>query len=1209
MGKALKTAGAIIGGAVLIATGVGALAGLNVAAMGIASFTGSMTIGQLGMLSAGVSAVGGMLDKPKSGGAAAPTDWTANPDQPTPFAFGRVGAAGKIVHRDEYGKDSKLQSIVSVFSGAGPIKGFVSFKAGDLPVTFVSNGGTAIGKYDRQMWRSWRLGAQPDTALSLPTGLDDGAVMPGWGAAYKLSGKACDLWTLQQDSKLSVYPGNAEPKPLTVFDGIYGYDHRFDSTYPGGFGDCRLNDRTTWRWIEDPIIAALNWALGMKENGQVVGGIGASPGGIDFAAFGECANISEANGWKVSAWPDTSEDASVILDQLLQAGGAVRARHAGKISCVSRGAPRASVVTITRRDTAGAIELDTGASLFNRINTITPRFMSEASGWKLATANPVTFEALRTEDGGRRGDQIDYRFVPAIKQAAELAAYDILDAREPFAGTIPLKPHMRQLKRGDCFDIDEPGFLLDGVKCLVLSRSYDPSKGEVRIAFRSETDGKHDLALGKTTTLPDYPELTPADPTFVSPPQVGDWTIVPRPPGADDVQVPIVDLVGAVSNATATGMLVEWAYPGDPLDWQVAGTWPVTAEKIPLNGLQPDAAYYLGLTYVRGQNHSERVISGPHTAPGLVAGDTVNVGGHPVDQLAEYFRELPDLIHERDRTAEVLIREALDRRDRIVAEERSRIDGDLAEAVARAAGLMAEAAARGAAIAGVESSVSTVASDLAAEIVTRTAQYAATVAAVALVASSVTTVANDLAAETATRTTQISTINGTLAAHTASIDTNATAISAETTARTAAIATINGTLASHATSISANATAISAETSARTTAISTVNASIAAVAADVSTNATAIAAETSTRTAQISTINGTLASHTTDIATNASAIAAETSTRTSQISTINGTLAAHTTDISTNATSISAAVTRVSSLEATVDTPGSGLTARTGSLETAVVILETGYELARFQFSASTSGGAAILSLASDTYGTIAGLLADRIYFGENTFFDDATKTLRTVVGSNTRYIALGSPIGTTSDILEWFGPTSVAFASLTKFNALEARTTAGRTYQGGVLQTMNYGETATGGPVTINSTGFTDVLTLTLGRSVGLTDTFQIAGNLNITLSPRTRSSSTSEAPSGEWQIWELPASGTTNERQVAQGSWATTIVGAGGNPEYITDINMGFAGDNWSDTSRPWRFRHGGLERFVLKMKKLTSANMVDVNLGMLASIIKYD
>lgn len=630
MGKALKTVGMVVGAAALVATGAGALL---MPGMGQVTLFG-LTTGQLNMLSTGLMAVGGMLDKPQSAGSGSADEWTSNPDQPIPFAFGRVGVAGKIVHRDEYGPDNRLQGIVSVYSGAGPIKAFISYKADGAAVTFEANGGTAIGKFNRQMWRSWRLGAQPDTALALPTGLDGGAVMPGWGASHRLSGKACDLLTVQQDSKYSVYPTGL-PTPQVELDGIYGYDPRYDDTYPGGAGTCRLGIRSTYRWIDNPIIAGLNWALGLVENGQVVGGIGASINGIDVPAFVEAANIADVNNWKVTAWPDTSEDVSEVLKQFLQAGGASYARHAGKISCVSRGAARPSIVTITGRDTAGAIELDTGASLFNKLNTITPEFMSAAHGWKHVPANPVTFEALRLEDGGKRSDSIRYRFVPSALQAGQLAAYDILDAREPFAGTVPLKPHLRQLKRGDCFVIDEPGFLLDGVKCLVLSRTYDPTKGEVRIAFRSETDGKHDLALGKTATVPSYPALTAPDPTYVTPPQPGDWVVIPRLPNEDAVEIPIIDIVGEVGNSTATGMRVEWGFEPDPpapdplpegavwadyVDWHSAGVWPVTATRIPLEGAPPGSQVYVALSYQRGQNWSAREVQGPVTVPGLVAG-------------------------------------------------------------------------------------------------------------------------------------------------------------------------------------------------------------------------------------------------------------------------------------------------------------------------------------------------------------------------------------------------------------------------------------------------------------------------------------------------------------------------------------------------------------------------------------------------------------
>ncbi len=683
MGKALKTAGAIIGGAVLMATGVGALAGMQVTAMGIAG-VGTMSVANLQLMSAGLMAAGSMLDKPKSTASGSPSEWTSNPDQGTPFLFGRMGVGGKIVHRDEYGPDNRLQGIVTVYSGAGPVKSFQGFTADELPVSFESNGGTAIGKYRRQMWRSWRMGAQPDTALSLPTGLDGGAVMPMWGASYRLSGKACDLLTMQMDSKFSVYP-TGEPKPMQVLEGVFGYDPRYDDTYPGGAGPCRYGVRSTYRYIDNAIIAALNWALGMIENGQVVGGIGASLQGVDLPAFVEAANIADANAWTVSAWPDTSEDASVVLDELLEAGGAKRARVAGRISCVSRGAPRPSIVTITRRDTAGAIELDTGASRFNRLNTITPVIMSEAHKWTHAPMDPVSFAPLVAEDGGKRSDQIKYRFVSKVKQGAELAAYDILDAREPFAGTIPLLPHLRRLKPGDCFDIDEPGFMLDGVKMLVLSRSYDARAGEVRIAFRSETDSKHPLALGKTTTMPDYPGLTVPDPTEVTGPLPGDWTIVPRPPGGSGVQVPIIDIIGEVSNGTATAVHFEWwVVPSGvdpntppPVDalWQSAGIWPPTVTSIPVQ-TEPGALIWIAASYLRGENFSDRKFYGPVEVPDLIA------GGLSPDAAEKVVREVLDQVGDiaagteaAEQVAELVLETILNENDALVKEAKERGEG------------------------------------------------------------------------------------------------------------------------------------------------------------------------------------------------------------------------------------------------------------------------------------------------------------------------------------------------------------------------------------------------------------------------------------------------------------------------------------------------------------------------------------------------------
>lgn len=659
MGKALKTVGVIIGAAALIATGVGALA--MPALAGTTTLFG-VSVGTLNTISSGLVAVGGMLDKPKSQGSAAPDEWTSNPDQPIPFLMGRMGVAGKIVQRDEFGPDNMYQGIVGILSGAGPIRAVTSFAGDKQPVSFGANGIAVSSQWQGEMWMVRRSGAQPDTVLTVPAGLKTGGSAFEWSSAAKLSGKACYLQVLGENSKGTAFPAGI-PDPVHVAEGIFGYDPRYDDTYPGGAGPCRLGVRSTYRWIEDGGIGGLNWALGLVENGQVVGGIGASIDGIDVPAFVEVANVADANGWKLAAWPDTSEDVSAVLDQLLQAAGAVRARHAGKISCVSRGAPRASVATITARDAAGDIELDTAPSLFNRLNTITPRFMSEAAGWVLTPANPVAFAQYVTDDGGKHGDQIDYRFVPLLKQAAELAAYDILDAREPFSGTIPLKAHMRHLKRGDTFDIDEPGFLMDGVKCIVLSRSYDPKTAQVRIGFRSETDSKHALALGKTTTLPTFPTLTPTDPTLVTPPRIDEWVITPRPPTPGGTLVPGFDLSGVVDNSTATAVEVFWwevpedvdpeLEPTDEAIWQTAGIWPPTATSVPIN-IQGGRHYWIGITYIRDQNYSARRIWGPYLSGKLIA------GGLSDDALQDLLDEVDKEIDDKVKDATDLLNDLID---------------------------------------------------------------------------------------------------------------------------------------------------------------------------------------------------------------------------------------------------------------------------------------------------------------------------------------------------------------------------------------------------------------------------------------------------------------------------------------------------------------------------------------------------------------------
>lgn len=585
--------------------------------------------------------------QPQVGGQSGRTfEFVIDPDGPIPFAAGRVGVAGSVIHRDTFGPDLMYYGMPFVLSGAGPITAIESFMADDYPMSFDANGGATTEPYRQELFFRSVLGHQPaSAALTTPSGLKNGATLPGWTASHKLSGKAAGLIVMAENSKGSAFP-TGEIKPLIQLLGLKGWDPTLDSTYPGGSGPCRLHDPSTWVTLTCPILWALKWSLGLWEgpNGKgapqvdhQVGGIGAKLSGIDVPAFVAASNIAKANGWTVSAYPNTDDDKHQVLEAFLQAGGAIYSQRAGKISCISRAAPRTSIVTISAADTAGPLEIDTAASRIDRINTIRPRFWSPAHRWQMTAMEEVTAASYQTEDGGKRTRGIDYPFVSDAKQAGQLAALQIANTREGIAGVIPLKPHLQRIRPGDAFTITEAGFVLNGLKCLCLNTDYDPATGVVRVSFVSETDAKYPFALGQDPTPPTPQVLTPVDPTFVSPPGAGDWTITPRPPAPGGGQLPGFDLGGGVSNDTATAIIVETG-PTATGPWTQAYQGPPTVTNIPIDGLQSGATYYVAIQYQRNQNYSERHVYGPYTAPVLDPGPnapTILQQREDIDALAD----------------------------------------------------------------------------------------------------------------------------------------------------------------------------------------------------------------------------------------------------------------------------------------------------------------------------------------------------------------------------------------------------------------------------------------------------------------------------------------------------------------------------------------------------------------------------------------------
>lgn len=504
--KTLRTVAIIVAvAAVVVVTAGAALPAVA------ASFT-ALT----GLTMAAVSAIGtvaGILasvtaKKPKIGGTGSQTQFMADPAAGIPYAIGRTGLAGNIVHQGSYGgTDNPYQSFVTVWSGGGPHDSFEQFYVDKVATSFAST--NAVGNFHNFMWLTTQLGACPESAaLTVPTGS-----LGGWDSSSKLSGDAAGLWTLKVDPKGKKYP-NGVPKPLMVGKWAKVYDPRLDSTYPGGSGAHRALVESTYAWSDNPWLHALTWALGRWQNGKRVLGVGVPIGSIDVAAYVEAANIADVNAWKAGGVVYSTDNKWAVMKSMCQAGGGEPMRLGALLSCFVN-TPRVSLATITADDLAdGDISVTAMQPRRDRINGVIARWRSEEHDWEIVSSDPAHVAAYVAQDGGERTREIEYPLVQNKAQAGQLGMYDVVNAREFGPITMPLKPYWIGYKPGDCLTIDIAETGMEAQDVIVMGRNFDPATGAVTPTMRSETTAKHAFALGQTGTAPPTPSLSspPAEP-------------------------------------------------------------------------------------------------------------------------------------------------------------------------------------------------------------------------------------------------------------------------------------------------------------------------------------------------------------------------------------------------------------------------------------------------------------------------------------------------------------------------------------------------------------------------------------------------------------------------------------------------------------------------------------------------------------------------
>lgn len=499
MSKVLKVVAAVAGVVAVVATGGAALAGTSTF-LGASAGTLSSIASIAGVVSAAAAFGANLLAKPPPARGSL-NSLIIQTDAQQPYAMGRTYFGGVLRHAAAYGPEiddvpNPYLSRVVVYSGAGPIDAIEA-----LQVDY-----SAVGPYySGFLYTTSQLGLCPEaSALSAQW-----SGFPNWSASHKLSGQAAAMWNFKFDRDGKKFASGL-PQTGALMRGVKVYDPRLDSTYSGGVGPQRISSESTWAYSENPALHALAYAYGRFQNGKKVFGVGLPLEAIDLPSFVAWANVCDANNWKISGVIFEPDDRWKNLKDIMAAGGAEPIFSGAKLS-VKYHAPRVSLDTVTAEDLAdGEVSITAMRSYRDRINTIVPKWRSEAHNWEYIAGADLAVSTYITEDGEVKKDERQFNLVADGNQAAQLATYELLERRE--LGMIELQcgPRLLAYRPGEVLTINLPEEGLTNFDAVILNRQIDPGTMGVRFTLLGETAAKHAFALGRTATPPPTPSLTPS---------------------------------------------------------------------------------------------------------------------------------------------------------------------------------------------------------------------------------------------------------------------------------------------------------------------------------------------------------------------------------------------------------------------------------------------------------------------------------------------------------------------------------------------------------------------------------------------------------------------------------------------------------------------------------------------------------------------------
>ncbi|MDR7232301.1 hypothetical protein J2X45_003407 [Caulobacter sp. BE264] len=922
---------------------------------------------------------------------------------------GRAATGGSLADAYYYGGTNGTDWNAFVIAIADhPCDALEGFYVNDTYVPFTGDG--EVTGYGGQLRVVWRPGEADDADLpSNVQGLGPAT------AAGSMKGVARVFVAYKADAPDSKNPiwTAGRPQFLWVVRGARLYDPREDDTVVGGEGAQRWDDPSTWTWSENAELARYGFNRGFYAFNQVddqnrlrVGrGLSAyeAPPERVIAAANLCDELVEIDEttseprYRVGGVIRANESFDRVEQMFADAMGGYIIQPEGGVA-VDPGQAKTPVASITDDEILAGfpISVTPFRSDSDRVNTVVARYIEPSQKYADTAAGVKRDPADIVRDGGPMEEVLSLPLVPYRTQAERLAEYRRRQHRLERLASITLGPRFAFIEEGDWIEWSS-------------ARWGDAPKLFRVTAYALDQGWRNTLSVEETAyeVFGFGGEYTPVE---VQTPAL--------PPGAlalTGVSAMAIQLAGENDELTPAVRL-SWTTPVDRAIDRIRAEVRLTGETdvastttdevnegvlVVTNGVPPSASIQVRL-YPIGLPGRAVIPSSwiSLSTAGLIATDTKAFGGLTADQIqgieAAARKAQLDVMNARLK--------ALADLNAAMAQIRAVLEGrPMGEVLVEQRDIL------------VQTNV-TVGENTAAI----TAETLARQTAVSAEAYARTLLATDYAGFKASAETSLATLSTTTSATAASLTTLSTDYSGFKSSTTS-------TLASQSTAISTTAASL-------TTLESTVGANKASADAGLLTLTNGV----STLSTQYTTLSSTVSS-------NKASADSSISTLTTSVSSVSSTVTALSSDYSGFKSSANASLTTLSSAQSTQATQITTLQSNATSLSATVTSqaatladVSSKVAVARFVVEAAASGGLpARLALTSDSLGgSNIALSAAKIYFGDNTVFNDATDTLRTVTGSTAYVIAWGEAFGVDGDLLSWIGPASVPTGSATRSNA-----------------------------------------------------------------------------------------------------------------------------------------------------------------------------